>query len=249
MTYTSIVSDIKFLITGSSTGTLDYSVADICSNVNNWYNRVVSLIMRADSRWEWDDDNYETLPVATTNLVSGQADYNIASSTFLNLIRLEMKDQSGNAIFLNPISYEDKKGVAMTEWQKTNGTPHSYDKVGNSFILYPTPNYSYTAGLKAYFQRVPSYFESDDTTKTPGFNPLFHRLLSVGPAYDYCLSNGLTTKLTLLSNEITKLETSLIEAYSQRIKDEKPKMRLAKECYDIDDYEGDLSAPPFYTSK
>ena len=197
MTYTSIVSDIKFLITGSSTGTLDYSVADICSNVNNWYNRVVSLIMRADSRWEWDDDNYETLPVATTNLVSGQADYNIASSTFLNLIRLEMKDQSGNAIFLNPISYEDKKGVAMTEWQKTNGTPHSYDKVGNSFILYPTPNYSSTAGLKAYFQRVPSYFESDDTTKTPGFNPLFHRLLSVGPAYDYCLSNGLTTKLTL----------------------------------------------------
>ena len=249
MTYTSIVSDIKFLITGSSTGTLDYSVADICSNVNNWYNRVVSLIMRADSRWEWDDDNYETLPVATTNLVSGQADYNIASSTFLNLIRLEMKDQSGNAIFLNPISYEDKKGVAMTEWAKTNGTPHSYDKVGNSFILYPTPNYSYTAGLKAYFQRVPSYFESDDTTKTPGFNPLFHRLLSVGPAYDYCLSNGLTTKLTLLSNEITKLETSLIEAYSQRIKDEKPKMRLAKECYDIDDYEGDLSAPPLYTSK
>jgi len=249
MTYTQIVSDLKFVLTSSSTGSIDMSATDIASVINRWYDRAVSLIMRADSRWEWDDDNYETLPVATTNLVSGQADYNIASSTFLNLIRLEMKDSSGNSIFLNPISYEDRKGIAMTEWAKTNGTPEYYDKVGNSFILYPTPNYSSTAGLKAYFQRIPSYFESDDTTKTPGFNPLFHRLLSVGPAYDYCLANGLTTKLSVLSNEITKLETGLIESYSQRIKDDPPKMRLGKECYETDNYEGDFSAPPFYTSK
>ena len=241
MTYADIVKNIKFLVTGSSTGTIDYSAADLASNINNHYNNVVSLIMRSDGRWEWDDDNYETLPVATTNLVSDQADYNIASATFLNLIRVEMNDPSDNALQLQPISYEDKKGVAMTEWQKTNGTPHSYDKVGNSIILYPTPNYSSTAGLKTYFQRIPSYFDSDDTTKTPGFNPLFHKLLSLGAAYDYCLANGLSNKMVSLSNEMVKLEAALVEAYSQRNKDDEPKIRLYKEDYTTDNYEGEPS--------
>ena len=232
-----IVSDVRWLISGSPTGATDYGINDLTRNVNRWYDRIVSLIMKADGRWEFDDDNYETLPVSTTNLVSGQADYNIASASFLNLIRVEIKDSSGNGIFLEPISYEDRRGVAMTEWAKTNSTPQYYDKVGNSIVLYPTPNYSSTAGLKVYFQRIASYFAYDSTTKEPGFAPIFHRLLSLGAAYDYCLLNSLNNKMVILSNEITKMETALIEYYSQRSKDEQPRIRLAKEDYSSDNEE------------
>jgi hypothetical protein len=244
MTYTQILGDVKFLITGSTSGTLDYSVGDIALNVNRHYDDVVSKILRADGRWEWDDDNYATLPVATTNVVADQADYNIASDDFLNLNRLEIKDSSGTWTFLYPISYEDKKGVAMTEWAKTNGTPQYYDKVGNSVILYPTPNYSSTSGLKSYYQRVASYFTSDDTTKEPGFSPLFHRLLSIGAAIDYCVANGLNNKLAVLTNQKITMENALIEYYSSRSKDEQPKIKLYKESYGVDeDYEDGSIGP------
>jgi len=228
-----IVSDTRWLISGDPAGVTDYGINDITRNVNRWYDRVVSLIMRADGRWEWDDDNYDTLPVATTNLVSGQPDYNIASSSFLNLIRVEVKDQSSNWILLKPISYEDRKGSAMTEWAETDSTPESYDKVGNSIILYPTSDYSSDSALKVYFQRVPSYFAYDDTTKVAGFAPLFHRILSMGAAYDYCLVNSFPEKRATLKGEIAGMEAQLIAYYSQRSKDEQPRMTLHKEDFGV----------------
>ncbi len=226
------------MIAGSSTGTTDYSATDMNSNINRHYDRVVSLILRADNRWEWDDENYTTLPVATTDLVSGQADYNIASSDFLVLTRLEVKDSSGNWIYLEPISYEDKKGVAMTEWAKTNSIPQAYDKVGNSVILYPTPNYSSTAGLRAYYQRIPSYFATDATTKTPGFSTIYHRLLSYSAAYDYALLN-LPNRAAALEREMLKMEESLLTYYGSRSRDEQPRISFKKENYGGDEYEGE----------
>ena len=118
---------------------------------------------------------------------------------------------------------------SMTEWLKTSGTPQYYDKVGNSIILYPTPNYASTAGLKVYFKRNVSYFVSNDTTKEPGFNPQYHRLLSMGAAVDYCISNGLTNKMTILNNELVKMEAAIVEFYSNRSKDDPPKIRLHQE--------------------
>jgi len=240
-----IVSDIKFWITGSATGTISFAINDITRGVNQWYDKVATLIMRCDNRWEWDDDNFDTLPIATTNLVNGQADYAIDSADFLDIIRLEIKDQNGNGQFLYPISYEDRKGVAMTEWAKTDATPTTYDKVGNSIILYPTPNYNSTSGLKVYFKRNPSYFAATDTTKVPGFVKQFHRLLSMGPAYDYCIVNGLERKQATLEKEITKMQSDLIDYYSSRSKDDRPKMRLASENYSAG-YEYPVSEDKLY---
>lgn len=234
MTYAQIEKRIRFLLTGSSTGSLDYLAADMLANVNEALNRTVSVMMRADSRWEFDDSNFETLPVGTTNLQNSQADYNIASGSFLNLIRLEVKDPSGNWIFLNPISYEDKRGVAMTEWAKTEGMPRDYDKVGTSIILYPTPNYSSEAGLRAYFQRPPSYFTAGDADKEPGFNPLYHDILPVRASIDYCLANGLNNTMVSLENKLARLETDLVDDIAKRSRDEQPRMSVYNEDYGMD---------------
>jgi len=240
MTYSELSRDVKFLITGSGTGTTDYAAADILANINEYYNEVVSLILSADGKWEWDDNNQTTLPVSTTNLVSGQADYEISGSTFLDLLRVEMKDENGNGVQLEPISYEDRNGTAMTEWAKTNATPQYYDKVGNSIILYPTPNYNSTAGLKTYYQRPPSYFVVSDTTKTPGFNPLFHRYLSIGAAIDYCSVNSMNDRLSFLIPKLTQMKKDIISAYSTRSKDVKISLKMANGEYgDYGDYKSE----------
>lgn len=226
MNYTQLGQDITFLLTGSSTGTVDFSAADILSEINNAYNKVVSLIMRADNSWQWDDNNFTTLPVAHGDLISGQADYEITSASFLNIIKVEVKDADGNSISVDPIDYGDKKEILMDEG---SGTPHSYDKVGNSIVFYPTPNYSSTFGATIHFQRLPSYFVISDNNKEPGFSPLFHRLLSLYSAYDYCLANGLSTKLQILGNEQIKMENALIEYYGSRTKDITPHISFHKE--------------------
>ena len=241
MTYTQLKNDITFWIAGDSTKTIDFTAADIVSSINSYYDEVVSLIMQVDGKWEFDDQNFTDLPVATTNLVSGQADYGITAADFLNLKRLELKNPSGNWDQLNPISYNDKRGRAMTEWAKTAGTPHSYDKIGNSLILYPTPNYSSTAGLKIYFQRPPSYFTSDDTTKTPGFNPLYHRYLSMGAAVDYASINNMADRLNILIPKMADMRARIIDDYSRRSRDEHVRLNLRKEDFGYGEYQGKRS--------
>ena len=226
-----LISDVNFWITGSATGTTDFGINDKTRSINLYFDEVVSLIMQSDGRWEFDDNNYTDFPIATTALVASQADYEISAASFLNALRVEIKDNNGDGIQLQPISYADKQGVAMTEWAKTNATPEVYDKVGNSIVLYPTPNYSYAAGLKVYFQRIPSYFVVGDTTKTPGFNPLYHRYLSMGAALDYCSVNGMNDRVALLTGKMADMRLRIQADYSKRNRDEHLSMGTRREDY------------------
>ena len=228
---TGIVNEIDFNL---GTDATSYPLKEKTRNVNNWYNRVASLIIRADSRWEWDDNNRTDLPIATTALVANQQDYTISGESFLDVIKVEIKDQNGNWQALNPISLADKRNESMTDYRKDAGTPVEYDKFGNSIFLYPKPNYSSSASLKVFYQRNVSLFVSTDTTKIPGFAENFHRILSYGACYDYCLAYGLNTRIPLLRDEIAKLESAIIDYYSSRFEDEKNRLSLYHEDYNVE---------------
>jgi len=233
-----LVEDTDRLV---NTDANSYPLVEKAAVMNTYLDEVVSLILNSDGKWEWDDSNQTDLPIGTTELVDGQPDYNIAGATFLKVMRVELMDINGNYKLLTPITDSDVKNTAMSEFQKTDGMPKFYDKMGDSIILYPTPSSSQVtlaAGLKVYFQRLPSYFSSDDTTKVPGFNPLFHRILSTGAALDYALRNEMVTKVTLLSNQLLKLQNGLIESYTSRSRDEKIQLRVRKENYGADDFGG-----------
>lgn len=223
-----LVDDIDFLL---GTNTSSYPIADKTRNINNRLDEVVSLIMRADGQWEFDDNNQTDLPVATTDIVNGQDNYEIAAGSFLDVIRVEMLQPNGRAIQLTPIDYQDRRGQAMTEIAHTNGIPQYYDKVGNSLILYPTSNYSYTAGLKVYFKRNAVLFTTADTTEEPGFNRQYHRLLSIGASIDYCIPNGLDKKMVTLMKQWDRMAAGMIEFYSARSKDQKVSLRPLRENY------------------
>ena len=247
MNYTQIKSDTIFWITGDSTADVDFTAADQLVSHNEYYNEIGSIIMAADGRWQFDDDNYTTLPIATTDIVSGQGDYEIGAAEFLDLERLEIKDSSANWTVLSPWDKNDNRGTAIAELDETQGTPTYYDKIGNSIILHTIPNYSSTAGLKAYFKRLPSYFVISDTTKTPGFNPLYHRYISLGAALDYCTINSMNDRVNVITAKMQDIRDRVQNDYSKRSADEKTTMRPRRESYGERDshYSSNYNGDPY----
>lgn len=231
-----LVSDCKFLITGSYTGTIDYHINDMTRSANNKLSEVASLIMKHDNRWEFDDDNFETLPIGTTDLVAGQQDYEIAVADFLNIQEVQIKDDKGNWIVIQPVDRNKGKAQRLSDLEEEDGLPLYYDKLGSSIFLYPKPaagNVTATQGLRVRFQRNPSYFLTTDTTKEPGFPRIFHRIVSIGMALDYCLSNELSNKLERLKMEEVAIRESIEDYYTERNKDEQLKMSLNNDDNDI----------------
>ena len=131
---------------------------------------------------------------------------------------------------LIPFDEKDIYNQPLSDFLSGTGVPQFYDKVGNSLFLYPTPSYTLANGLKLYFERGPSYFTTSDTTKTPGFNPLFHRLCSLWAAYDYAYINQLGATDRLLQS-IATMENQLTEHYSLRDKDEHVRLRARPTNY------------------
>lgn len=222
-----IVSDVLFW-TGTTVD--DYPLVDITRNANFALDRVVSLIQKADNKWEWEDSNNSDLPIATTSLVADQSDYSLAV-THLKIHKLRIKDPNGNLISLEP---KNRKDMTDSELTESAGTPRTYDKMGNSVFLFPKPSYASTGGLEIQFQRGANYFASTDTTKVPGFATQFHRLVPLYAARDYCSKSGLDSRVAVIDKEITKLESELVEFYSARNFDEKQFLSLRKEDFGED---------------
>lgn len=219
MTITDIVNKIYFL---TKTNVVQFPAADMLILINNAYERVASLILQADGRWQWDDTNFTTdFPVATTNLVSGQEDYTLAT-THLKVLRVECANSSGTFSKLSVYDEADESG-SITQNETVTGTPTRYDELGASVLLDPKPNYNYTAGLKVYFQRGPDLFTSAQVTtgtKVPGFNSLYHDLIPLWTSYDYAMTNGLTNANQFMV-EIQRKEDVLKSDYAIRNKSDR----------------------------
>lgn len=216
MTITDIVNKIY---TYTKTNSTSFPAASMLLSINQAYNRVASLILQADGRWEWDDTNQTDLPVATTTITSGQQDYALATS-HLKIQRVEIKGNGAtNFTLLEPLDVADRPDILDTT---TTGAPAYYDVRGTSVILYPVPNYTQAASLKIYFQRGPAEFTSGEVstgTKVPGFSSLYHELIPLQVASDYWLIND-QSKVQGFDNKIAKLEAQIVSDYSRRNKDD-----------------------------
>lgn len=181
-----LYQDARFLVGLPLTDTSSYTIHDFIRNANAWYRKANSWIWEASSIWEYDDANQTTLPIATTNLVAAQQDYELPS-TAQRVIRVEACNSSGDWVQLKQID-QSEISDAMTEFQETDGMPYYYDVIGSSLMLYPAPSASdvtLAAGLKLYFARDISEFSVTQTDTEPGFADNFHRVLSLGAALDY----------------------------------------------------------------
>lgn len=180
----------------------NYPVADIVRNSNVALDMAVTMILQADARWQFDDSNATDLPIGTTALVSGQQDYSF-DDEYLMIKSIECSDSTGNWHKLEPIDNMDED-EALSGFETTNGLPKYYDKMGESILLYPAPNYSIAptdspaGGLRAYFQRNIDYFVAGDTTKVPGFATHLHYFIPLYNAYVWANAKEQVNKVKLL---------------------------------------------------
>lgn len=234
MTIDQIRLDTNFLV---STTTANYPDADLIRNVNTRFDDTVSLILQSDTvNWPWDDSNQTDYPVGPITLVNGQQDYDLTGLTgslYLEILRVEVKDNNGKFTLLQPFN-EKEITQALPEYLSTDSLPLYYRKLGDSLFLYPKPssaNVTLTAGLKVYYKRLPSYFLTTDTTKSPGFAALYHRILSIGAALDYAIKNELIAKINILTPMLQKLQDGLVQHYSSRSGDVKVSLKGRNEDY------------------
>lgn len=223
-----IISDITFWTKADLAN--DYVINDRTRNCNLGLEKVISLILRADQRWEWDDTNNTDLPIGRTNIVSGQRDYGITGATYLKITKVMCQDANGEWRTLIPIDKNSPEARNMNE-QRNSGDPKYYDLIGNSIFLEPVPNYAKTLGLRIFFQRNVHYFVVGDTTAEPGFAQPYHRLISLYASADYLAVNEIWGRLKGVQSEIARLENGLLEFYSARNAEDQPRIRFRKENY------------------
>lgn len=151
-------------------------------------------IFQAYGGWIYDDSNLTDLPEATGDLVVNQQYYNLPITNLSHLIGVEFLNQGTTWIPLSPITLENIKdhGYAESEFLKTPAVPMFYRPTATGIKLYPPSNFSQTQSLRIHFSRDISTFTPSDTTKKPGFDPLFHEGLALYMALRYATANGLS---------------------------------------------------------
>lgn len=219
-----IVSDITFL-TGLDTNS--FTLKDRARCVNERYRLVWQMIFESYGGWTFMDDNVSDtstgIPYADQTITSGTGLYSLPSSA-LTVRSVEVKNSGGTYEVLKPISHEEFMMIGGDATFTSNSTPLYYMLQGDVLRLLPIPNYTVSStGIRVFFDQDISAFASTDTTKTPGFASIFHRMLSIGAALDFCMTRaGMEQKTASLSVLWNDYETRLRKFYSKRFKDRFP---------------------------
>ena len=197
--------------------------------INDAYDEIVPLIFASEGRWQFDDLNHTDMPIATTNIVSGQRVYTFTSdensNSILTIDSVSILTDATTTDYstIRPIDTVDTDAKRLLEDNSTNvGVPTKYDKVGNTIVLDATPNYASTNGIKIHFHRSPSYFASTDTTKTAGIPSVFVPLLALIASHEwmFTFNQNESTTISRLEQKIQDRKMDLQKFLSNRSKDE-----------------------------
>jgi len=226
-----LVEKINFECDSDNT---NYPLADKARELNIALETVEGWIRQADGVWQFDDENYSTIPEGTTDLVVGQSDYSFAN-TFLDVEWVKIKNTGGYWQLIPPVD-QSMTDRPLEDWLIANAFPVMYDKVGDTIRLYPAPAagvVTLTGGMKVGFKRPASLFSADgsDTTATPGFAIPYHVILAYMASISYCAKykkDRVAELLRRIGDTIppTGLKRDIIDFYSNRSRDEAKKMTM-----------------------
>lgn len=201
--------------------------------INSVYRETIAKIWRVQGDWEFDDRNLSTLPIATTDLVANQQDYEFPS-TAQQIQRIEVLNSNGDYQVVYPIDKSQITRESMSEFYETAGMPIYYDMVGRSVLLYPKPasgDVTTTAGLKIYVARDIDAFTSSDTTQEPGFVNNFHALIPLGASKRYAIGKQMWNTVNSCQKEMDIMDRDFNEFYSRRNKNVRLRISPKSEQY------------------
>lgn len=203
--------------------------------MNSGLNRFASIAMKSDTRWSFHDGNYTTHPEAYTTMTAGQRDYGL-SELHLQLRHVYVKNKDGKKIPLKPIDELDiaKLGASVDDYFETDGMPQYYDKVGRAIKLLPSPSAAettLTGGLYVTYTSAPSYFVYNEASKQPGIPLIFQEHPAIYASWKYANDKQMFEKSAAYKAELLEMEQDVVDFYSMRDRDDRPKMRTKKRSY------------------
>jgi len=211
-----------------------YPRLDKTAEVNDAYEQVVGWLLTADGTWQWDDSNYDDLPIGTQTLVSGQSAYTF-NDKFLQLLEVQIMGKDGKYRIIQPIDQREYSDEAPLEEDfTTDGEPIYYDKVSDDTIkLYPAPDngisVTLASGIKIKFKRTAELFTATSAVTAdataPGFASPYHVILSYMAAIPYCMTYK-KDRVALYEKKVMDLKKELVELYSNREKDKRKVMTM-----------------------
>jgi len=206
--------------------------------INEGMSKFSTLAMESDTRWQWQDSNYTTLPVSYTDLNANetpQKDYEM-SLDFLKINHVYVKDADGNYQPLSPIDEHDlaKNGLSPETFLSEAGMPKYYDKKGRSIFLYPAPataQVTESEGLQVSYSSPANYFSTTDTVTEAGVPIPFMAYPALVASEMYAKRNQMKAKADPLTVERYEMENAIRDFYNKRDKDDKPQLRPRKRNY------------------
>ena len=195
-----------------------YSLEAKTRDLNRANRTIWTWIHEAFGGWQYDDkNNTSDFPSARANLVANQVDYAIPSEA-LTVIGVEILNQSGVWERLRALTIEQiQDRQAEAEFMDVPSQPKWYRATANSIKIYPASNYSQSASIRIIYDRETSAFVTTDTTKTPGFDSVFHEAVAIG-AGAFFSSYKTIPQMQSLQGQWLDYEKRIKEHYSSRYK-------------------------------
>jgi len=213
---TGLTQQVRFL-TGSNADS--FPIEDVTRLANISLDKYFTMALQCNNNWKLDDTTYTDYSIATTDLVSGQVDYNMPVE-LIDIVSVKIKDASGVWKVLEQANDLDFTDPATEVRFATPGTPQFYLKRSDGIFLLSATSYNSTAGMKLEYKRIANYFIRTDTTKQAGI-PRFHDMyLCYHIGYNYALAKNLANT-GVLGGEMVRLENDVKYHWSKRGK-EKP---------------------------
>lgn len=219
-------------------------ITDSTDNLKEWtadvnvaWDDYLHLALQSSGTWQFDDSNHTKYPIITTNLVSGQRDYNFTTdeqgNLILDIFKVAILPSATATLYqeISPIDAQSESaGADLVANNTATGVPYQYDKTANGIFLDPISSYNATNGMKLYINRETSYFTYTDTTKKPGCPGIHHDYFVLKPAYMYARRNNLPNAERLF-RDILRMEEDIKRYFGKRSRDERPIMRPKKISY------------------
>lgn len=196
--------------------------ADFTDDINMAYSQVLASIFSVGGTWQFDDTYHPKYPIIRTDIESGKRDYAFIEDEQGNFILdiykiiITTKDGHKKEIpLVNQQQYSNNQ-VNVRNFNSTEtGTPSKADLTANGIFFDVIPDYDLEDGLEVYINRDGLYFNTSDTIKKPGFNPLFHEILALIPSYKQA-RNWSLPNVVRLERDIEVMEEKIKENYGKR---------------------------------
>lgn len=229
---TGIVDLLEDLTDSQSTATSNYTIEVKTRDINLAFDDYQNFVKSVAGTWQADDSNHTKYPNMKFNLTSGQQDYTFTEDEQGNQVqdiyRVEMLQPDLTTWKVLDYINEMDDDTAISSIEAASGTPTQWYVAANGIFLKNPPNYSATNGIRMFFTRSPSYFLDTDTTKEPGIPNGHHKYLAWKPAYWYWLPKD-TQRAQAYLNEVLRIEASIKDEYSQRVRAQKNRLTVRQE--------------------